>query len=285
MTNSDDIQRAASYLEALIEAGLPAARFRIHSLLDVGVTEEWGRRGAFVIEDCHLLYVRRGRPIYHVDGRELPLRPGQVLFAGRGTRIRLSQDRTDPPRIVPVRFDRYLDGAPCSLEAPTGSVAVALFPRDSERFEALFDALCACWMRSHETPALEAAHGLISAVLFGLMVECRAAGPKRHQAADSLMEIARLRMEREPESHWSIVDLAARLGLSESYFSRRFSEYIGVPPKVYQLRSRMRFARFLLKQEGLSVKEVAARLGYSDAFVFSRQFRKIWGLPPSKIRS
>ena len=284
MTKSDHKLRTAAYLERLTEAGSPGARFAVHSVLDVTVTGDWGRRGAFVIGDCHLLYVRGGRPIYHVDGREMPLAAGHVLFAGRGTRIQLDQDRKDPPRIVPVRFDRYCGDEPCRLNE-AGPAGIALRPRHPERFEALFDALCAYWMREHEPAAVEGVSGLISAILFGLLIECRSVGPKRRQALEASMETVRLLMEREPESNWSVGDLAERVNLSESFFSRRFREYAGVSPKVYQLRSRMRFARFLLEQERASVKEVAARLGYSDAFVFSRQFRKVWGAPPSKLRS
>lgn len=283
MTYSDLGQQAARYLERLIEAGSPTARFRVQSMLDITVPADWGRRGAFTIEDCHLLYVRGGRPIYRVDEREMLLGEGDVLFAGRGTRIELSQDRSAPPQIVPVRFDRYLGEAPCALHGAPNRGAIALRPQYPERLEAMFDQLHVAWLDDRELLASEAVTGLVTAILWSLMLECR--NPALHgRPRDPWLETARLRLEREPEANWSIADLAEQANLSESYFSRRFHEYTGVAPKVYQLHARMRYAWFLLEQEGMSVKEVAERLGYSDAFVFSRQFRKLWHRPPSSLR-
>jgi AraC-like DNA-binding protein len=41
------------------------------------------------------------------------------------------------------------------------------------------------------------------------------------------------------------------------------------------------WAHRLLTDEGLSVKETAARVGFDDAFYFSRVFKKVMGIPPS----
>lgn len=39
-----------------------------------------------------------------------------------------------------------------------------------------------------------------------------------------------------------------------------------------------------LLDEGLLVKEVAERLGFADAFQFSRAFKRVHGVPPGRLQ-
>jgi transcriptional regulator GlxA family with amidase domain len=52
----------------------------------------------------------------------------------------------------------------------------------------------------------------------------------------------------------------------------------------YLQRVRVQHARELLKDIDLSIKEVAARTGFSDPYHFSRVFRRIDGLSPAYYR-
>lgn len=72
--------------------------------------------------------------------------------------------------------------------------------------------------------------------------------------------------------------------LSPDYLRRLFKEHTGMPPKQYLTVQRMRAARFDLRQTDRLVKEIAARTGYGDAFHFSRQYRRFWGISPSAER-
>jgi len=66
------------------------------------------------------------------------------------------------------------------------------------------------------------------------------------------------------------------------YFRRAFSEKIGMTPQKFRDLKRMEFAISRL-DVGLSVKEVAAELGYSDPYFFSRMFKRHIGAPPSSF--
>jgi AraC-like DNA-binding protein len=72
--------------------------------------------------------------------------------------------------------------------------------------------------------------------------------------------------------------------MSESSFSHVFKELTGVSPKRYAIQTRIARAKELLSGTDLSVKEIAAELGYDDPHYFSRQFRKVAGRPPSDFR-
>jgi AraC-like DNA-binding protein len=82
-----------------------------------------------------------------------------------------------------------------------------------------------------------------------------------------------------------IVDLARRTGLSHSQFSRRFKSVLGVTPKDYLLRVRVRHARRLLESTDRTVSEVALASGFYDHSHFSHAFRRLTGFAPLAYRN
>lgn len=79
--------------------------------------------------------------------------------------------------------------------------------------------------------------------------------------------------------------LAAQAGLSPAHFAVLFKEQAGSTPRDYLHLLRMHRACELLAQPTLSLKEIAAQLGYQDQFHFSRKFKAYSGLPPSQYRA
>jgi AraC-like DNA-binding protein len=76
--------------------------------------------------------------------------------------------------------------------------------------------------------------------------------------------------------------LASSLHVSYPHFRRLFRRVIGVPPHQYHLQLRIARAKELLERGDLSVKEVAARVGFDDRYYFARLFRRKAGVPPSR---
>ena len=88
--------------------------------------------------------------------------------------------------------------------------------------------------------------------------------------------------KRYMQQDLSVEVLAGRLGLDRSYFSGLFKRETGQTPGQYLLRYRMQRATELL-QTGYSVNVVAASVGFRDPFTFSRSFKNVYGIPPSKM--
>jgi transcriptional regulator GlxA family with amidase domain len=82
-----------------------------------------------------------------------------------------------------------------------------------------------------------------------------------------------------------VATLAAMANVSPSHFFALFKKRTGCPPMDYFTRLRMRHASRLLGSTSASVKEVAAALGYDDPFYFSRVFKSVHQVPPSRYRS
>lgn len=80
-------------------------------------------------------------------------------------------------------------------------------------------------------------------------------------------------------------ELASLINLSEYRFCHLFKEVMEQSPSIYLNQIRLNKAYHLLKQGGLTVAEVSNIVGYSDYNNFGRQFRKLYGESPSKIRN
>lgn len=78
--------------------------------------------------------------------------------------------------------------------------------------------------------------------------------------------------------------LAALAGVSSPHFFALFKSATGFAPMDFFIRLRMRRACQLLMNPLVTVKEVAAALGYEDQFYFSRLFKSIIGIAPRDYR-
>jgi len=79
-------------------------------------------------------------------------------------------------------------------------------------------------------------------------------------------------------------DLAAAVGLSRAHYSRCFKRITGLPPNRFLVEQRMRRACNLLTERNWTLEAIAAELGYSDVYFFSRQFKQVVGRSPGSYR-
>ena len=98
--------------------------------------------------------------------------------------------------------------------------------------------------------------------------------------ADDRLAVAMRRMHEQPNASWTVAELAREAAMSRSAFFARFSRLVGVTPMEYLLGWRIALAKSLLR-EGVTVGDVAARVGYSSASAFSVAFTRNVGRPPA----
>ena len=80
----------------------------------------------------------------------------------------------------------------------------------------------------------------------------------------------------------SVDDIAKAVGVSRSHLYRVFMSNVGQSPIDYLTNYRVGEACSLLKSSNLSIAEIAVSVGFFDQFYFSRVFKKVKGVPPSK---
>lgn len=82
----------------------------------------------------------------------------------------------------------------------------------------------------------------------------------------------------------SLSDIAAAVGLSPYYFSRRFREEVGDTPANCLINLRVQQAQLWLRTGDMTVEEIAERLGYSNPSSFSNIFTQKTGMTPRQFR-
>jgi AraC-like DNA-binding protein len=83
---------------------------------------------------------------------------------------------------------------------------------------------------------------------------------------------------------WTVATLADCAGMSRTAFAARFTELVGVPPIEYLYRCRMQRAETLLRNDQLTVANVAKRVGYGSESALSAAFFRHAGMTPGAFR-
>jgi AraC-like DNA-binding protein len=92
------------------------------------------------------------------------------------------------------------------------------------------------------------------------------------------------KMHAFPANEWTVAKLAAEAGVSRSSLSALFRRLVGVSPMAYLARWRLHLAARILRDEGLSIREAADRVGYEADAAFSRAFKRQFGVAPGRYR-
>ncbi|HZR56367.1 MAG TPA: helix-turn-helix transcriptional regulator [Terriglobales bacterium] len=101
---------------------------------------------------------------------------------------------------------------------------------------------------------------------------------------DRRIETAIHIMHLEKNRNLPVRELARKVHLSEWHFIHLFKAETSVTPKQFIRYGKLKQAEELLGKSFLSVKEVAANVGFGDRSHFSRDFKKISGQAPSQFR-
>lgn len=82
----------------------------------------------------------------------------------------------------------------------------------------------------------------------------------------------------------TLEDVSEHIHISSYYFSHAFKKYIGMTFIEYLTRIRIKKAKKLLLTTDLNIGEVGKQVGYDDHNYFSRVFKNLEGIPPSKFK-
>jgi len=229
-----------------------------------------------------LLHCVNGSGWCEVSGRLRSVRTGDVLVLPPEVACSLGSNRTSPWSMQCLEASGDL--VPDYLEAlaPTAQPSI-IHAGDALQIARLFgETLNAFHQGSAFAQRLHASHAL--AYLLALLIRELVEAPR--ETGDAVNKIAEtiLYMSDHLEEPLRVSALARMAGLSQAYFGQLFKAQAGCSPREYLHLLRIHRARQLLQKTNLTIKEIAARIGYQDPFHFSRQFKAFQGASPSDYR-
>lgn len=102
---------------------------------------------------------------------------------------------------------------------------------------------------------------------------------------DPTVGAAVAKLHEQPARAWTTAALAQELAISRATLSRRFAAVLGESPGAYLTRWRMDLAARRLRDSDDSLEEIAAAVGYTSVYAFSRAFSRARSQPPGRFRS
>ncbi len=241
--------------------------------------------GDFIIDRCTFPYmsiefVSRGRGTLWLKGQEYPLAAGSVFTYGPDIAHKIVADQADP-------FSKYFvdflgSGARRFMEEnglQLGTVRKVSLPLELER--SLDDLI------SHGLRESGAGSKLCDTLMrYVLLLVASSSSPATTSLslAHSTYLRCREQIEKQYLSLQSLDEVAKVSYVDKAYLCRLFQRFDHQSPYQYMTRLKMNRAAALLEESNLLVKQIAATVGYADAFHFSRCFRSVFGMSPRQFR-
>jgi AraC-like DNA-binding protein len=223
--------------------------------------------------------VTQGTCIYWIDGKEVILHKGDLLFVPACAQRYGTSDPLEPHVKYSVIFTEV--DPQCPLPLLHNKSHIKLTTQQFDYFKQRFQLLFQRWIGQQKyyyyvcKSILEELSALINEELDAKFVSSN----KR-----SLVK----RMEQYILDHYqsniTIRDLAKQHDLNPNYAIAVFREVTGQPPIQYLLRIRIAAACDLLHHTEMSIAEIADYLGFCNQSYMNRVFKKVTGVPPSAMR-
>jgi AraC-like DNA-binding protein len=179
-----------------------------------------------------------------------------------------------------------LDTAPAATPRPGGFETSPAGIAVSEASPALLDAVCRL-LALLDTPgdAAALAAGVEREVLWRLITGPQGATVRQIGLADSRLALLG-RAIRWIRSHYDqtlrVEELAELANMSASSFHRHFRAVTSMTPIQFQKQLRLYQARTRLLTDPSDVAGVGFAVGYDSPSQFSREYRRLFGVPPSQ---
>jgi AraC family transcriptional regulator of adaptative response / DNA-3-methyladenine glycosylase II len=109
--------------------------------------------------------------------------------------------------------------------------------------------------------------------------------PAWHGTESTVSRALRLIASGALDGESGIDALAARLGVGDRHLRRLFLRHLGAPPVAIAQTHRAHFAKKLLDETCLPVRDVAGAAGFASVRRFNATMRATWGRSPRELRS
>ena len=233
-----------------------------------------------------LIWVREGSGRHLIDGESVEFGPHTLTVIGKGQVHQF--ERAEGIRGYVVRFDdEWLAGSRRWLFSGQACTPLTVPEDDAPRFDAMLDLLRVELERPPGPESAELRSHLLTAALLWAQ-RWREAQLEGGGATSTDVQLHRdflETLERDFTKSHEARHYAAELAVTTGTLSRTLMRLTGRTTKQLILDRVLMEAGRLLRFSDLSVKEIAARLGFKDQFAFSHAFKRQRGEAPLEFRN
>ncbi|MEN4872819.1 AraC family transcriptional regulator [Kosakonia cowanii] len=276
-------------------SGLQAERLELITLNDAIVS--FSRLYANTVRYHHwhqcleVLYVEEGFGVVIVDNRHYTMRPGRLFFFPPFTlhRVMVDEQAQDCYRRTIIHVDhhvvlKHLRDFPHNHQrlqrlSLRGGAAVVM---DAADIHPHIDHLFSCYGKLAENRSLNVEQ--VACLLLNLLSMLPEDIEKLPEEQSGIATPVMFWLQENYRQKFSLQRLAADLGKSRSYVSRRFHFETGEPIHQYLNTLRLRKACDSLLHTPLSIREIALDVGFSDVTYFISAFKRGIGETPLQYR-
>lgn len=232
------------------------------------------------VRDHYLIhYVVNGMGTYTVNGTTYTLHAGDVFLAKPNQLISYSADKENPWEYQWVGFNGAFANK-LVMHLPFRDAMPVHHCRNNEEIQKKLN--CIFSSRGPEAQNEAMMVGNLYLFIAFLMAEAADLTPQSTNSSSQYVINAIKYIQFNYFHNISIDDIAKSVGVSRSHLYRVFMNNVGQSPIDYLTGYRVNEACNLLKNSHLSIAEIAVSVGFFDQFYFSRVFKKLKGVPPSK---
>ena len=232
------------------------------------------------VRDHYLIHlVVAGKGVFQVGGASFHLQEGDLFLVKPNQLNTYAADATDPWEYYWVGFN----GA-CANKLVQQTPFTDHHPlHHCKDPQSVREALYNIYLSRVTEPQQEALMtGYLYLFMAQLMKEARDTMPNPGSSSSQYVLAAIKYIQFNYSHDISVDDIAKAVGVSRSHLYRVFMANVGQSPIDYLTGYRISEACSLLKNAHLSIAEIAVSVGFFDQFYFSRVFKKVKGVPPSK---
>ena len=234
------------------------------------------------IESTIVNYCVKGAGWCELGGRRFGVEPGDVMVVPSGNAHAYGTTPAQPWTVYWFHvMGKSLPALLLELGVSRAQPVVHIGHRRD--LVALFSELRTTLEDDYSEPRLLYASRVL-AHLLGVMIRARQEMKRPGQETLLRVRATLEHMQQHYATPLSVETLAAMADLSRSQYALRFRELTGHSPKSHLLRLRIHRATQLLDTTSDSITHIARSVGYEDPLYFSRAFRELHELSPSRYR-
>ncbi|WP_342438890.1 AraC family transcriptional regulator [Paenibacillus sp. FSL L8-0436] len=230
-----------------------------------------------------LHYVLSGEGFFEVGGIKYPLRKGQGFLISPDVFTYYQADTANPWSYCWVGFNGTSAELLLKQAGLTKDSPIFHYDRDDKIYQYLQLMNESREFRKARETRLT---GLLYLLLSLLVEFSPATSPElKETRAEIYVEKVKDFIEMNYPEKITITDIAQFIGLNRSYLCSLFKQRMHISIQDYLIRYRINRACEIMGNAELSIADISRSVGYSDALLFSKMFKKLKGSSPKHYRA